>query len=67
MKFQQQYTQKQKQVQSQKLVLTQQLQQSIQVLQFSSDELNQFVEEFELFRGPKAPFRCHSKSKKVGE
>lgn len=45
MKFQQQYTQKQKQVQSQKLVLTQQLQQSIQVLQFSSDELNQFVED----------------------
>lgn len=44
MKFQQQYSQSQKQVQSQKLVLTQQLQQSIQVLQFSSEELNQFVE-----------------------
>ncbi len=44
MKFQQQYSQRQKQVQTQKLVLTQQLQQSIQVLQFSSEELNQFVE-----------------------
>lgn len=42
MKFQQSFSQKQKQ--SQKLAMTQSLQQSIQVLQFSIDELAEFVE-----------------------
>ena len=74
MKFQQQYTQKQKQVQSQKLVLTQQLQQSIQVLQFSSDELNQFVEDqtlenplLELIDTDFVPQNSISSSAKQGE
>ena len=42
MKFQQQFSQQQKQ--TQKLAMTQKLQQSIQVLQFSSDELLAFVD-----------------------
>lgn len=42
MKFQQQLSQQQKQ--TQKLAMTQKLQQSIQVLQFSSDELLAFVD-----------------------
>lgn len=42
MKFQQSFSQKQKQFQ--KLAMTQSLQQSIQVLQFSIDELAEFVE-----------------------
>lgn len=44
MKFEQHVSQNQKQVQSQKLVLTQQLQQSLQVLHFSIEELNQFIQ-----------------------
>lgn len=43
MKFEQNYRQQQKQVQ--KLAMTQQLQQSIQVLQFNSDELFRFLEQ----------------------
>lgn len=43
MKFEQNYRQQQKQVQ--KLAMTQQLQQSIQVLQFNSDELFHFLEQ----------------------
>ncbi len=42
MKFKQQFSQQQKQ--TQKLAMTQKLQQSIQVLQFSTEELTQFVE-----------------------
>lgn len=42
MKFEQSFSQKQKQ--TQKLAMTQKLQQSIQVLQFSMDELVEFVE-----------------------
>lgn len=42
MKFQQNFSQKQKQ--TQKLAMTQQLQQSIQVLQYNSEELLAFVE-----------------------
>ena len=42
MKFQQQFSQQQKQ--TQKLAMTQKLKQSIQVLQFSSDELLAFVD-----------------------
>ena len=41
MKFQQQFSQQQKQ--TQKLAMTQKLQQSIQVLQFSADELLSFI------------------------
>lgn len=44
MKFEQHVSQSQKQTQSQKLVLTQQLQQSLQVLHFSIEELNQFIQ-----------------------
>lgn len=44
MKFQQQLSHSQKQNQTQKLAMTQQLQQSIQVLQFSSEELHTFIE-----------------------
>ena len=44
MKFQQQLSHSQKQNQTQKLAMTQQLQQSIQVLQFSSEELHAFIE-----------------------
>ncbi|WP_430609911.1 RNA polymerase factor sigma-54 [Enterococcus sp. DIV0876] len=43
MKFQQQFSQQQKQ--TQKLAMTQKLQQSIQVLQFSADELIAFIDE----------------------
>jgi RNA polymerase sigma-54 factor len=42
MKFEQQFSQQQKQ--TQKLAMTQKLQQSIQVLQFSTEELTQFIE-----------------------
>lgn len=42
MKFEQQFTQQQKQ--TQKLAMTQKLQQSIQVLQFSTEELTDFIE-----------------------
>lgn len=42
MKFQQQFSQQQKQ--TQKLAMTQKLQQSIQVLQFSMEELTHFIE-----------------------
>lgn len=42
MKFQQQFSQQQKQ--TQKLAMTQKLQQSIQVLQFSADELLSFID-----------------------
>ncbi len=42
MKFQQNFSQKQQQ--TQKLAMTQQLQQSIQVLQYNSEELLAFVE-----------------------
>lgn len=42
MKFEQSFSQQQKQ--TQKLAMTQRLQQSIQVLQFSIDELTEFVE-----------------------
>jgi RNA polymerase sigma-54 factor len=42
MKFEQQFTQQQKQIQ--KLAMTQKLQQSIQVLQFSMEELTDFIE-----------------------
>ncbi|GGI64373.1 RNA polymerase sigma-54 factor [Enterococcus alcedinis] len=44
MKFQQQLSHSQQQNQTQKLAMTQQLQQSIQVLQFSSEELHAFIE-----------------------
>ncbi|WP_312541848.1 RNA polymerase factor sigma-54 [Enterococcus sp.] len=43
MKFQQQFSQQQKQ--TQKLAMTQKLQQSIQVLQFSADELIAFIDD----------------------
>ena len=42
MKFEQKFSQKQQQ--TQKLAMTQQLQQSIQVLQYNSEELLAFVE-----------------------
>lgn len=42
MKFEQRMSQQQKQVQ--KLAMTQQLQQSIQILQFNTEELAAFVE-----------------------
>lgn len=42
MKFEQNFSQKQQQ--TQKLAMTQQLQQSIQVLQYNSEELLAFVE-----------------------
>ncbi|MGX7196470.1 RNA polymerase factor sigma-54 [Enterococcus olivae] len=42
MKFQQQFSQQQKQIQ--KLAMTQKLQQSIQVLQFSTEELTDFID-----------------------
>ena len=46
MKFQQNYSQSQKQ--TQKLAMTQKLQQAIQILQFNTEELHQFVETIAL-------------------
>lgn len=45
LKFEQHFSQKQNQKQLQKLAMTQQLQQSIQILQFNTEELLAFVEE----------------------
>ena len=46
MKFQQGYSQKQQQ--TQKLAMTQELQQAIQILQFNTEELQDYVETVSL-------------------